>query len=203
VKSSLHAMMNAATKAECERLIATFAADHEARYPKAVKSLQTEADKLTTYLIAPAEHWKAPAYDEPDRVDVRDREAASTRDEGRGLARGGTRQWPTAYCSSAEASRRRLNGHQLLPLVRAGVELVDDSRAERDDVASNAAEEDRDSTQQGRRLIRHPQLLTISLAQVPMAYPGVDQSGEPSPGRPDPQRGEELLAGEERQDAFT
>ena len=40
-KSSLHAMMNAATKAECERLIATFATDYETKYPKAVKSLQT------------------------------------------------------------------------------------------------------------------------------------------------------------------
>jgi hypothetical protein len=39
----------------------------------------------------------------------------------------------------AEASLRRLNGHQLLPLVRAGVHFLDCVRIERDDVASKTA----------------------------------------------------------------
>ncbi len=38
-----------------------------------------------------------------------------------------------------EASWRRLNVHQLLPLVRAGVQFVDGVRVERADVASDAA----------------------------------------------------------------
>ncbi len=57
-KSALHEMMNAPMKAECERLMKVFATDHEAKYPKAVKSLQTEADKLMTHFDFPAEHWK-------------------------------------------------------------------------------------------------------------------------------------------------
>ena len=57
-KSSLHALMNAATKADFERLMEIFASDYEAKYPRAVKSLQTEADKLTTHFDFPAEHWK-------------------------------------------------------------------------------------------------------------------------------------------------
>jgi hypothetical protein len=39
----------------------------------------------------------------------------------------------------AEASWRRLNGHQLLPLVRAGVQFVDGVRVERDGLAMKTA----------------------------------------------------------------
>jgi transposase-like protein len=57
-KSALHEMMNAPTKAECERLMAAFDVDYEAKYPKATKALQTEADKLMTHFDFPAEHWR-------------------------------------------------------------------------------------------------------------------------------------------------
>jgi len=136
-KSSLHAMMNAATKAECERLMATFATDYEAKYPKAVKSLQTEPDKLTTHFDFPAEHWKHLRTTNPIEstfatVKLRQRVTKGAGSRKAGLA--------MAYrlLLLAEASWRRLNGHQLLPLVRAGVQFVDGVRIERDDVASKA-----------------------------------------------------------------
>jgi putative transposase len=57
-KAALHEMMNAPTKVECEKLVAAFVAEHEAKYPKATKALATESDKLMTHFELPAEHWK-------------------------------------------------------------------------------------------------------------------------------------------------
>ncbi len=136
-KSFLHEMMNAATKAECERLMATFAKDYEAKYPKAVKSLQTEADRLTTHFDFPAEHWKHLRRTNPIEstfatVKLRQRvtKGAGSRKAGLAMA--------FRLLLLAEASWRRLNVHQLLPLVRAGVQFVDGVRVERADVAPDA-----------------------------------------------------------------
>src|SRR5262245_47359 len=57
-KAALHEMMNAPTKAECEKLVTAFVANHEAKYPKAAKALATESNKLMTHFELPAEHWK-------------------------------------------------------------------------------------------------------------------------------------------------
>ena len=137
-KSALHEMMNAPTKAECERLMKVFATDYEAKYPKAVKSLQTEADKLMTHFDFPAEHWKHLRTTNPIEstfatVKLRQRVTKGAGSRKAGLA--------MAYrlLLLAEASWRRLNGHQLLPLVRAGVRFVDGVRVERDDATPKAA----------------------------------------------------------------
>lgn len=137
-KSALHEMMNASTKAECERFMATFATDYEAKYPKAVKSLQTEADKLMTHFDLPAEHWKHLRTTNPIEstfatVKLRQRVTKGAGSRKAGLA--------MAYrlLLLAEASWRRLNGHQLLPLVRAGVQFLDGVRVERGDVASDTS----------------------------------------------------------------
>lgn len=150
-KSALHAMMNAATKDECERLMATFATDYEAKYPKAVKSLQTEADKLTTHFDLPAEHWKHLCTTNPIEstfatVKLRQRVTKGAGSRKAGLA--------MAYrlLLLAEATWRRLNGHQLLPLVRAGVRFVDGVRVERDDVAPVAT-----AVKRQRKTKKHPE----------------------------------------------
>jgi len=137
-KSLLHEMMNAATKAECERLMATFATHYEAKYPKAVKSLQTEADKLMTHFDFPAEHWKHLRTTNPIEstfatVKLRQRVTKGAGSRKAGLA--------MAYrlLLLAEASWRRLNGHQLLPLVREGVQFVDGIRVEPGGIASDTS----------------------------------------------------------------
>jgi transposase-like protein len=117
--------------------MAIFATDYEAKYPKAVKSLQTEADKLTTHFHFPAEHWKHLRTTNPIEstfatVKLRQRVTKGAGSRKAGLA--------MAYrlLLLAEANWRRLNGHQLLPLVRSGVQFVDGVRIERDDVSSKA-----------------------------------------------------------------
>lgn len=131
-KAALHEMMNAPTKAECEKLVAAFVAEHEAKYPKAAKALATETDKLMTHFELPAEHWKHLRTTNPIEstfatVKLRQRVTKGAGSRGAGLA--------MAYrlLLLAERSWRRLDGHELLPLVRAGVAFKDGVRVERDD----------------------------------------------------------------------
>lgn len=131
-KAALHETMNAPTKAECEKLVAAFVTEHEPKYPKAAKSLATETDKLMTHFELPAEHWKHLRTTNPIEstfatVKLRQRVTKGAGSRGAGLA--------MAYrlLLLAERSWRRLDGHELLPLVRAGVTFKDGARVERDD----------------------------------------------------------------------
>ncbi len=125
-------MMNAPTKAECEKLVATFVAEHEAKYPKAAKALATESDKLMTHYELPAEHWKHLRTANPIEstfatVKLRQRvtKGAGSRSAGLAMAH--------RLLLLAERSWRRLDGQELLPLVRSGVKFKDGVRVERDD----------------------------------------------------------------------
>ena len=102
-----------------------------------MKSLQTEADKLTTHFDFPAEHWKHLRTTNPIEstfatVKLRQRVTKGAGSRKAGLA--------MAYrlLLLAEVGWRRLNVHQLLPLVRAGVQFVDGVRVERADLALDA-----------------------------------------------------------------
>jgi transposase-like protein len=131
-KAALHEMMNTPTKAECEKLVAAFVAEHEAKYPKAAKALATESDRLMTHFELPAEHWKHLRTTNPIEstfatVKLRQRVTKGAGSRSAGLA--------MAYrlLLLAERSWRRLDAHELLPLVRAGVGFKDGVRVERDD----------------------------------------------------------------------
>ncbi len=131
-KAALHEMMNAPTKAECEKLVGAFVTEHDAKYPKAAKALATESDKLMTHFELPAEHWKHLRTTNPIEstfatVKLRQRVTKGAGSRSAGLA--------MAYrlLLLAERPWRRLDGHELLPLVRAGVRFNDGVRVERDD----------------------------------------------------------------------
>ena len=131
-KAALHEMMNAPTKAECEKLVAAFVTEHEPKYPKAAKSLATETDKLMTHFELPAEHWKHLRTTNPIEstfatVKLRQRVTKGAGSRGAGLA------MAFRLLLLAERSWRRLDAHELLPLVRAGVGFKDGVRVERDD----------------------------------------------------------------------
>ena len=131
-KAALHEMMNAPTKAECERLTTAFAGEYEAKYPKAAKALTDDLDKLTTHFDLPAEHWKHLRTTNPIEstfatVKLRQRVTKGAGSRNAGLA--------MAYrlLLLAEGGWRKLDAASLLPLVRAGVRFKDGVRIERDD----------------------------------------------------------------------
>jgi putative transposase len=132
-RAALHEMMNAPTKVECEKLVNAFVADYQAKYPKATKALSAEADELMTHFDFPAEHWKHLRTTNPIestfatvRLRQRVTKGAGSRSAGLAMA--------FRLLLLAERSWRRLDGQELLPLVRAGTSFKDGVRVERVDV---------------------------------------------------------------------
>jgi putative transposase len=131
-KEALREIREAPTRASAEEEIDRFEDEYGAKYPKAVASLKREQQNLLTFYDDPAEHRKHIRTSNPIEssfatVRLRQRITKGPRSRKRGLM--------MAYklLRMAEQRWRRLNGSQLLPLVRAGVRFKDGEQLERDD----------------------------------------------------------------------
>jgi transposase-like protein len=138
-KQALHAVMNAPTRAEAESGIAAFAAEYGAKYPKAVASLRRDQDQLLTFYDFPAEHWRhlrTTNIIESPFATVRLRQRVT---KGAGSR---TKALMMAFklLEMAEERWRKLNGSELLPLVRAGVQFVDGVQKKPKTAAGDAKE---------------------------------------------------------------
>ena len=129
VKAALHEIMYADTRAYAREAITRFAAEYGAKYPKAVTTLEKDADALLTFFDFPAEHWKhlrtSNVIESPfATVRLRQRVTKGAGSRTKGLL--------MAYklLEMAQARWRRLNGAHLLPLVRAGIGFMDGVRQE-------------------------------------------------------------------------
>ena len=110
VKAALHEVMYAETREQAREAVTRFATEYGAKYPKAVTTLEKDADVLLTFFDFPAEHWKHLRTSQRDRVAVRDGAAAPARDEGRGLAHEGAPdglQAPRHGAGAMATARRR------------------------------------------------------------------------------------------------
>ena len=117
-------MMYAARRSDCEAARIRFAAENQAKYPKAVESLTANWERLVSFFEFPAEHWKhlrTTNVIESAFATVRLRErvtkGAGSRTKGLLMA--------FKLLDMAQQRWRRLDGAALLPLVRAGVKFVD------------------------------------------------------------------------------
>jgi putative transposase len=131
-KEALWEIREAPTREEAEKAMDRFEAEYGAKYPKAVASLRRDQDKLLTFYEFPAEHWKHIRTSNPVEstfatVRLRQRITKGPGSRKRGLM--------MAYklLRMAEERWRKLDGAELLPLVRAGVKFIDGMQAERDD----------------------------------------------------------------------
>jgi len=123
-KRALHEMMYAETRSECEAARARFAAEYQAKYPKAVESLAVNWERLTAFFDFPAEHWKhlrTTNVIESAFATVRLRERAT---KGAGSRTKGLLM-AFKLLDMAQQRWRRLDGASLLPLVRAGMKFLD------------------------------------------------------------------------------
>ena len=130
-KEALHEIMYAEGRESADDAMSVFAADYELKYPKAVESLLSDKEKLLTFFDFPAEHWKhlrtSNIVESPfATVRLRQRVTKGPGSRNKGLTRA------FKLLEMAQKRWRRLNGHHLLPLVRAGVTFVDGVRVERD-----------------------------------------------------------------------
>jgi transposase-like protein len=129
-KQALHAMLYAETRTACEREIRRFTAEYGAKYPKAVAALTTDQERLLTVFDYPAAHWKHLRTTNPIEstfatVRLRERvtKGAGSRTAGLTMA--------FKLLEAAQRHWRRLDGAELIPLVRAGVRFVDGMRVAR------------------------------------------------------------------------
>lgn len=123
-KHALHAIMDAPTRAEAEAGIEAFAAAYDAKYPKAVASLRRDQAHLLTFFDFPAEHWR-----HLRTTNIIESPFATVRLRQRVTKGAGSRTKALLMAfkllAMAEERWRKVNGSELLPLVRAGVRFVD------------------------------------------------------------------------------
>jgi len=137
-KRMLREAMYAETRAQAEEVLERFAAEHEARYPKAAACAREDQEQLLAFFDFPAEHWRhlrtSNVIESPfATVRLRQRVTKGAGSRTKGLL--------MAYklLDMAQRRWRRLNGAHLLPLVRAGVKFVDGVQVERQDVQERKA----------------------------------------------------------------
>ena len=123
-KRALREIMNAATRADAEVAITALTAEYQAKYPKAVASLDRDQEKRLTYFDFPAEHWvhlrtTNPVESPFSTVRLRQRVTKGAGSRAKGLV--------MAYklLVMAEERWRKLNAPHLLPIVQAKVKFVD------------------------------------------------------------------------------
>ena len=130
-KDLLREAMYADTREHAREAIGRFAEEHTAKYPKAVECIHDDQELLLTHFDVPAEHWKhlrtSNAIESPFAT-VRLRQRAT---KGSG-SRNKALLMAFKLLDMAEKRWRKLNGAELLPLVRAGVKFVDGVRQERE-----------------------------------------------------------------------
>jgi len=130
-KALLHEVMYADTREHAQQAIGHFAEEYEAKYSKAVQCLRKDEDALLVHFAFPAEHWKhlrTSNVIESTFSTVRLRQRV-TRGAG---SRNKALLMAYKLLDMAQIRWRRLNGPELLPLVRAGVVFVDGVRQERE-----------------------------------------------------------------------
>lgn len=140
-------MMYAPTKAECDKVMDSFITEHQAKYEKATKCLDSEREKLLTDFDFPAQQWlhlRTTNVIESPFATVRMRERVTKGTDSR------TKGLLMAYklLDMDEKSWRRLNGAELLPQVRLGVRFVDGTSQERD---QQATQQPQTKTTKGQR----------------------------------------------------
>jgi putative transposase len=130
-KRLLREAMYAEKYADAVAALNRFTEDFEAKYPKAVECVRRDQDKLLTFFAYPAEHWKhlrtSNVIESPFatvRLRQRITKGAGSRTKGLLMA--------FKLLDMAQQRWRKLDGSQMLPLVRAGVKFVDGIQQERD-----------------------------------------------------------------------
>lgn len=131
-KAALHEIMKSDSREAALEEIERFRAEYGAKYPKAVETLGRNRDALLTFFDFPAEHWLHIRTSNPiesafSTVRLRQRITKGAGSRRRGLT------MAFKLLEMAQQRWRRLNGSELLPLVRAGVSFRNGVRVERED----------------------------------------------------------------------
>jgi transposase-like protein len=129
-KRLLHEVLYAPTRREAEKAVVRFSEEYKAKYPKAVECLTDDKEELLAFFNFPADHWKHLRTTNPIESTFATVRLRSRVTKGAGSRAAGLTM-TYKLLKTAEASWRRLDAHELIPLVRAGVVFVDGKQPER------------------------------------------------------------------------
>lgn len=139
-KALLREAMYADTKGHAEEAIDRFDEEFALKYPKTVACLRKDEELLLTHFDYPAEHWKhlrTTNLIESPFATVRLRQRVT---KGAG-SRNKALLMAFKLLDMAQLRWRKINGSELLPLVREGLKFVDGVRQERTEKATEDNEQ--------------------------------------------------------------
>jgi transposase-like protein len=139
-KALLREAMYADTKQHASEAIDRLDDEFGAKYPKAVSCLRDDQELLLTHFDYPAEHWK-----HLRTTNVIESPFATVRLRQRVTKGAGSRNKALLMAfkllDMAQLRWRKINGSELLPLVRAGATFVDGVHQERENEATEGTKE--------------------------------------------------------------
>lgn len=123
-KDRLHQIWMAARRADAERAFDHFIETYQAKYPKAAECLGKDRERLLTFYDFPAEHWTHLRTTNPIESMFATVRLRADKTKGCG-SRIATLTMVFKLAESAEKRFRRLNGHELIGDVIAGIRFTD------------------------------------------------------------------------------
>jgi putative transposase len=121
-KAAIHEITEAENKKEAQKAIKEFAAEFGVKWSKAVEKITSEKEVLLTFYDYPAQHWVHLRTTNPIESTFAPVRARTDITKGPGSRQAGLAMI-FKLMEAAEGRWRRLNGHHLVALVRAGAEF--------------------------------------------------------------------------------
>jgi putative transposase len=121
-KAAIHEITEAEHKKGAQKAIKEFAAEFGVKWPKAVEKITSEKEVLLTFYDYPAQHWVHLRTTNPIESTFAPVRARTDITKGPGSRQAGLAMI-FKLMEAAEGRWRRLNGHHLVALVRAGAEF--------------------------------------------------------------------------------
>ena len=123
-KDKIHQIWMAPTKQAAEEAFDLFVTTYQAKYPKAVQCLKKDRDVLLTFYDFPAEHWVHIRTTNPIESTFATVRLRHDKTKGNG-SRKACLAMVLKLVQSAEKRWRRLNGHERIGDVIAGIAFID------------------------------------------------------------------------------
>lgn len=140
-KQAIREITCAEGRAEADRAVDRFAEEFGVKWPKAVEKITGEREWLLAFYDFPAEHWVHLRTTNPIESTFAPVRARTDLTKGPGSRQAGLAM-VFKLVQAAEGRWRRINGPELVPLVRAGATFVDGKLVERPDDPKEEGEED-------------------------------------------------------------
>jgi putative transposase len=121
-KAAIHEITCAENKKEASKAIKEFAAEFGVKWPKASEKITSEKEVLLTFYDYPAQHWVHLRTTNPIESTFAPVRARTDITKGPGSRQAGLAMI-FKLMEAAQGRWRRLNGHHLVALVRAGAEF--------------------------------------------------------------------------------